>query len=78
MAKITKRQEEAIGFMVMWANDFHAAIHFDYQVDLLDFYAKMAVDHCQDLGLDVDKVLGSAMRHCAERYTSPTKLEDVA
>ena len=73
MAKISKRQEETIAFMVMWANDFHAAIHHEHNIDMLDFYAKMAVDHCEDLELDVDKVLGSAMRHCAERYKSPTK-----
>jgi len=76
MAKISKRQEETIAFMVMWANDFHASIHYNHNIDMLDFYAKMAVDHCKSLNLNVDKVLGTAMRHCAERYEFPT--EEVA
>lgn len=68
MAKITKRQQEQIGFMVMWANDFAQALHHNKTPQRMDWYAKMAVDECEALGIDAAAVLGDACVTCANRY----------
>ena len=68
MAKITKTQQEQIGFMVMWSNDFNQALHHNKNTQHMDWYAKMAVDQCEELGMDAAKVLGDAYVTCANRY----------
>lgn len=68
MAKITKTQQQGIGFLVMWANDFTQALHHGKNPQHMDWYAKMAVDQCEELGMDAAAVLGDAYVTCANRY----------
>ena len=68
MAKITKTQQQQISFMVMWANDFVEALHHAKNPQRMDWYAKMAVEQCEELGMDAAKVLGDAYVTCANRY----------
>ena len=70
MAKITKTQQEKIGFMLMWSNDFIQALHHDKNLHRMDWYAKMAVQECEELGMDAAAVLGEAYITCANRYNN--------
>ena len=70
MAKITKTQQQKIGFMLMWSNNFMQALHYDKNIHSMDFYAHMAVQECEQLGMDVAAVLGDAYITCANRYNN--------
>lgn len=70
MAKITKTQQETIGFMLMWSGSFIRALHHDYNDKNLDWYAHMAVKECNELGMDAAAVLGDAYITCANRYNN--------
>jgi len=68
MAKITKTQQQGIGFMLMWSNDFIQALHHGKDLQRMDWYAKKAVEQCEELGMDAAAVLGDAYVSCANRY----------
>ena len=70
MAKITKTQQEKIGFLLMWSNDFMQALHHGKDLQRMDWYAKMAVEQCEELGMDAAAVLGDAYVTCANRYNN--------
>lgn len=79
MAKISKKQQQTIGFMVMWAKDFAEALNmanvpnidddeFAKLIDKRDWYAHMAVSECEAAGMDPLIVLNEAMVRCADYY----------
>lgn len=70
MAKITKTQQEKIGFLLMWSNDFMQALHHGKDLQRMNFYAHMAVEQCEELGMDAAAVLGDAYITCANRYNN--------
>lgn len=70
MAKITKTQQETIGFVLMWSNCFMRALHHNHNDNKLDWYAHMAVKECNELGMDAAAVLGDAYITCANRYNN--------
>ena len=67
MAKITKTQQQQIGFMLMWSNDFMQALHYGKNLQRMNWYAMMAVEQCEELGMDAIEVLGEAYVTCANR-----------
>ena len=70
MAKITKTQQETIGFMLMWSNCFIQALHHGKDLQRMNWYAHMAVKECNELGIDAAATLGDAYIECANRYNN--------
>lgn len=77
---MNKQQQEQLGFMFMWSNDWAVALDLAcrdtlavgdierHKIDNLDWYAFMARKECLELGLDPEITLQPALIKCADRW----------